>query len=167
MKRRMSARGLVLTLAIAALIAVAAVAYVLRQPAPADQAPQTFQVLIIKPGNFFAEEAAEAAEAGGRVPPQAIDFTAEALMVPIADVRRSGEGKGFLELLRAVPGEAAAIDNSVVFRVRDGEPITAGAGDPLSGDNLGVLVVPREIIMLFDDERSAFLQIRMRVSGLQ
>jgi hypothetical protein len=157
-------------IAIAGIVALAAVAigaYMLLRPAPvADQAPQ-FQVLVIKPGNFFAEEAAEAAEAGGKVPPQAIDFTAEAMMLPVTTVQRSAEGKAFLDLLRAQPGEAAILDNATVFRVRDGERITADGGDALEGDNTSVLVVPHDIIMLFDDEHSAFVQIRMRVSGLQ
>jgi hypothetical protein len=168
MAKRWRAATQVITIAVVVALAAGALgAYLLSQPAPvADQAPQ-FQVLVIKPGNFFAEEAAEAAEAGGKVPPQAIDFTAEAITLAMTTVQRSAAGKAFLDLLRAQPGEAAILDNATVFRVRDGERITSDGGDALTGDNMSVLVVPHDIIMLFDDERSAFVQIRMRVSGLQ
>ena len=165
----MPSRGIVVILTLAAVaVVVAAVVLMAGQATPpAEQTPQTLQVLLIKPGNFFAEEAAEAAEAGGKVPPEAIDFTADALDLPLAQVAAHPSGAAFLDQLRKLPGVGAVLDDAIVFRVRDGERITPDGGDALSGDNLSVLVVPHEIAVLFDDEHSAFVQIRMRVSGFQ
>jgi hypothetical protein len=161
-------RRTVMTLVIPALLLVAALAlyFGFGGGPPANDAP-AFQVIVIKPGNFFAEEAAEAAEAGGKVPPEAIDFTADQFMLTTADVQRSASGKAFLDLLRKLGIDAGGIDGPDVLRVRDGELITAEGGDALAGDNMSVMIIPRQIAMMFDDERTAFLQIRTRIAGLQ
>ena len=156
-----------LIVGLVALLAVAVVYAITRSTAPPERPPPRLQVLLIKPGNFFAAEAAEAAEAGGRVPPEAIDLTADALDLPLAEVAAHPAGSAFLDQLRKLPSVGAVLDMAIVFRVRDGEKITADSGDALSDNNMSVLIVPREIALLFDSERSAFLQIRMRVSGFQ
>ena len=92
---------------------------------------------------------------------------ADSFSFPLADVKRNGAGKAFLDLLRTVPRLAAAMSGAAVLRVRDGERITAEGGDALSGDNLTVLVIPADIVSIFDSERTAFQLIRMRVTGLQ
>ena len=123
----MPRRTIIAVVVVAALIAVAVGAYQLRLGGTAGSTPPpTFQVLLIKPGNFFAEEAAEAAEAGGKVPPEAIDFTADALDLPLADVAAHPTGGAFRDLLMKLPGIAGALDMAIVFRVRDGERITSG-----------------------------------------
>jgi hypothetical protein len=127
----------------------------------------TFQVMLIKPGNFLAEMVAEATAAGGRVPPDQIDFQAEVLGLKVADVAEAGRGEGFLALLRRSGVGTATLADAVVLRSRDGEAITDAGGDPLADSNMSVLVVPRDIFKMFDDPRSAFLLIRMRIAGLQ
>lgn len=165
----MSRRTIVAVVVLVGLLAAAIAAYLTWRGygAGAPHPVATFQVLLIKPGNYFAAAAAEAAEAGGKVPPEAIDVTADALDLPLAEVRAHPAGSGFRNLLATLPGVAGALDNAIVFRIRDGERITLDNGDALAGDNLTVIVVPDDIAMMFGDDRTAFIQIRMRISGLQ
>jgi hypothetical protein len=151
----MSRRALVNFCALAVAVVVLAGLYALfgagSEPAP----PPAFQVMVIGPGNFLAEQAAEATAAGGRVPPNQIDFTAEVVTFKVEDlVRRAGV-------------DAKTLDNALVLRSRDGAHITASGGDALSEANMSVIVIPNDILKMFDDERSAFQLIRIRISGLQ
>jgi hypothetical protein len=150
------------------LLAAAIAGYLTWRGYGAGTAPApVFQVLLIKPGSFYAEMAAEAAEAGGKVPPEAIDVTADALDLPLADVMTHPAGKDFRALLARLPSLAAVLSKAIVFRVRDGERITDDGGDALAGANSSVIVVPNDIAMMYGDDRTAFIQIRMRISGLQ
>jgi hypothetical protein len=149
-------------------LAAALLWMVLMPPEAPPPPPPSFQVIVIKPGNFLADQLAEAAAAGGRVPPDQIDFQADGLSLPLAEVEKEGAtGPGFFGLLRKLALDPATLAGSVVLRSRDGEAITEESGDPLGGSNMAVMVVPREIVKLFDDPRSAFLLIRMRIAGLQ
>jgi len=154
-------------LALAAVVVVAAGAaggYVLWQRAADDAQP--FRVILIKPGNYFAEEQQEAKDAGGTVPPSTLDLQADAASLTVGDVRRNEAGAAFIGLLAKLHNLTAPIDQSVVFRVRDGAVIDTAGGDALAGDNHGVIVVPQNIVVLFDTPAAAFVQIRLRVSGL-
>ncbi len=126
-----------------------------------------FQVMVIKPGNFLAEQVAEATAAGGRVPPSQIDFQAEVATFKVEDVAKASHGVDFLGLLTKAGIDAKTPGDVVILRSRDGEHITATDGDALSNANMSVIVLSREILKMFDDERSAFQNIRLRISGLQ
>jgi hypothetical protein len=153
--------------ALVAVIVVGAAAYFLWAEVLADSNAPPFRVIMIKPGRLFAEQQQEAADAGGKVPPEIMDLAADQASLQMGDVKRNPKGAGFLALLRKLPGQGDAIDQDVVFRVRDGGVISAGDGDALAGDNSSVFVVPKDIVKLFDTPQDAYLQIRLRVSGLQ
>jgi hypothetical protein len=163
----MSRQGIIAALVLAAAVVVAG-GYVLWQQTatpPADEA--IFQVIVIKEGKSFAQQQAEATEAGGTVPPELIDFAADSFTFPLAEVERNRTGSAFLALMRTAPRLAAAMEGAAVLRVRDGKAITAEGGDALAGDNGTVLVIPGDIVAIFDSERTAFQLIRMRVTGIQ
>jgi hypothetical protein len=168
---RSLSRARATTLAVLALLAVivaAAGAAVLWRSTTtaAGDGPQSLQVILIKPGNYFAEEEQEAADAGGKVPPETLDLQADGAALPLADVRRNQAGAAFLGLLGNLHNLTTPIDQSVVFRVRDGVVINGSGGDALADNNAAVIVVPQAIVVLFDTPQAAFLQIRLRVSGL-
>jgi hypothetical protein len=163
----MSRPTLVILVGLAALTVALGAGYLAWRSTEPDAVAPAFQAVVIKPGNFLAEQVAEATEAGGRVPPNQIDFQAEVTGLALADVKASATGKAFLDLLRKSGVDSRTLDRSIVIRSRDGEHITAEGGDALNDGNMSVLVVPRDIVGMFDDERSAFLLIRMRIAGLQ
>ena len=129
--------------------------------------PPAFQAMVIKPGNFLAEQVAEATAAGGKVPANQIDFQADVVTLKLADVAKASSGPAFIGLLRGAGVDQGTMDHSVILRSRDGEHITAASGDALGDDNRSVIIVPDDIVKMFDDERTAFQLIRMRISGLQ
>jgi hypothetical protein len=161
-----TARTLAIVVLVVAVVAAAG-GYGLWLYANPPVPPLPFRVIAITPGNYFAEEEQEAADAGGKVPPEALDLAANQASLAMADVQRTPSGAGFVDLLRKLPAEGPAIDQSVIFRVRDGMLITAAAGDAISDGNTGVIVVPQAIVMLFDSPQAAYLQIKLRISGLQ
>jgi hypothetical protein len=153
--------------ALAALILLGVGAYLLWTNVLADANAPPFRVIIIKPGRLFAEQQQEAADAGGKVPAEIMDLQADQSSLAMGDVRRNPKAAGFLGLLRGLPNPGEATDQDVVFRVRDGATISDSDGDALTGANSSVFVVPKSIVMLFDSPQDAYLQIRLRVSGLQ
>ncbi len=77
-----------------------------------------------------------------------------------AEVETHRAPGAFIRLLEARTAAAARLR---IFRLHDGAEITARQGDPLAGDNDGVLVVPESLVAPFGDAHDAFTFLRSQL----
>ena len=81
----------------------------------------------------------------------------------LPDVARHRAPAAFVRLLEEESSAADRPDQVRIFRLDDGEEITALQGDPMGKENRGVLVVPASLIARFPATHAAFTYLRSQL----
>ncbi len=88
--------------------------------------------------------------------------------LPYADIEKKSGHADFLTLLGQLPLPACELNDTIIYRLKDEEPVDAqGAITVTSGGNQGVLVLPAAFVSQIGDAHMAFTMVKSQLKDMQ